>query len=46
MASETPARSLGINKGKIEVGYDADFIVVDEEFNLRYSVVGGRIYEC
>ena len=35
MASETPAKLLGIKKGKIEVGYDADFIVVDDEMNVK-----------
>ena len=34
MASENPARLMGLNKGKIEVGYDADFILVDNNFNL------------
>ena len=46
MASENPARSMGLNKGKIEVGFDADFILVDDKFNLKYSIVGGKIYEC
>ena len=31
MATQTPAKLLGIKKGKIEVGYDADFVVVDEK---------------
>lgn len=34
MATENPARLMGLNKGKIEVGYDADFILVDDKFNL------------
>ena len=34
MASENPARLMGLNKGKIEVGYDAEFILVDDNFNL------------
>ena len=42
MASEVPARLMGLNKGKIEVGLDADFIIVDESFNLVKSVVGGN----
>ena len=46
MASENPARQMGINKGKIEIGYDADFIIVDDSFNLKYTVLGGKIYEC
>lgn len=34
MASQTPAEMLQLPKGKIEVGYDADFIVVDSDLNL------------
>jgi N-acetylglucosamine-6-phosphate deacetylase len=34
MATETPAKLLGIKKGKIEVGYDADFVVIDDEINV------------
>lgn len=42
MASENPARSMGLNKGKIEVGYDADFIIVDNDFNLIKAIVRGE----
>ena len=42
MASENPARLMCLNKGKIEVGYDADFIVVDNEFNLLKTIVRGE----
>ena len=42
MASEVPAGMMGLNKGKIEVGYDADFIIVDEDFNLVKSIVRGE----
>ena len=31
MASETPAKLMGLNKGKIEIGFDADFITVDKD---------------
>ncbi|MBE6548784.1 MAG: N-acetylglucosamine-6-phosphate deacetylase, partial [Ruminococcaceae bacterium] len=43
MASETPARMLGLNSGKLEVGYDCDFIVLDEKMELASVVVGGKI---
>ncbi|MBQ7386821.1 MAG: N-acetylglucosamine-6-phosphate deacetylase [Clostridia bacterium] len=43
MASENPARLMGLNKGKIEVGYDADFIIVDEKFNLVRAIARGEI---
>lgn len=42
MASENPARLMGLNKGKIEVGYDADFIIVDGEFNLVKAIARGE----
>ena len=42
MASENPARMMGLNKGKIEVGYDADFLIVDEEFNLVRAIARGE----
>jgi N-acetylglucosamine-6-phosphate deacetylase len=34
MASDTPARLLGLNKGRIEVGYDADFCLVGEDYRF------------
>lgn len=34
MASETPARLLGEKRGVIAEGYVADFVVVDEEYNV------------
>ena len=43
MASENPARLMGLNKGRIEVGYDADFIIVDEDFNLIRAIARGEI---
>ena len=43
MASENPARYMGLNKGKIEVGYDADFIIVDNDFNLVRAIARGEV---
>lgn len=43
MASENPARLMGINKGRIEVGLDADFIIVDDDFNLVRAIARGEI---
>ena len=43
MATENPARLMGLNKGKIEVGYDADFIIVDDSFNLIRAIVRGEL---
>ena len=43
MASEVPATLMGLNKGKIAVGYDADYILVDRDFNLVRAVASGRV---
>ena len=45
MASTTPAEYMGLNKGKIEVGYDADFIVVTKNDELLKTVIGGEIFK-
>ena len=42
MASTTPAELMGLNKGRIEVGYDADFIIVDADFNLVRAIARGE----
>ena len=42
MASENPAKLMGLNKGKIEVGYDADFLIVDDDFNLVTAIARGE----
>ena len=42
MASENPARLMGLNKGKIEVGYDADFVIVDKDMNLVKAIARGE----
>ncbi|MBQ7377748.1 MAG: N-acetylglucosamine-6-phosphate deacetylase [Clostridia bacterium] len=39
MASETPAALLGLNKGRLEVGYDADFILTDENYSLLRTMI-------
>lgn len=43
MASQTPCELLGIKKGKIEVGYDADFIVLDDDYNVIHTVIDGNL---
>lgn len=42
MATENPAEMMGLNKGRIEVGYDADLIVVDGDFNLVRVIARGE----
>lgn len=43
-ASANPARELGLekDKGAIAVGKDADFFLMDKDFNVKATYVGGR----
>ena len=47
MASLVPAKSVGIDDvcGKLKVGYDADFIVLDQSLELKSTFIDGqRVY--
>lgn len=45
MASTTPARAIGMDHeiGSIEVGKKADFVFVDDKFNVKRVMLGGAI---
>jgi N-acetylglucosamine-6-phosphate deacetylase len=45
MASLGPAQLLGIEsrKGQLQVGSDADLIVVNADLSLRHVIAGGRL---
>lgn len=38
-----PARLLGLNKGALTVGGDADFVILDDDLNLLHTISAGRI---
>ncbi|MBR4072702.1 MAG: N-acetylglucosamine-6-phosphate deacetylase [Clostridia bacterium] len=44
-ATQTPAKMLGINKGKIKAGFDADLLIIDDEINLLNVIIGGKVYK-
>ncbi|MCV4231569.1 N-acetylglucosamine-6-phosphate deacetylase [Virgibacillus sp. LDC1] len=45
MASTTPARILDLSrKGKIEVGYDADLVLMDESYQVQWTMIEGKLY--
>jgi len=45
MASATPARILGLgHKGKIAPGYDADLVLLDEQYQVQWTMIEGRIH--
>lgn len=45
MASETPAKMLGLSCGKIVEGYDCDLIVLDDNNNIDTVIINGKIFE-
>ena len=44
MASLIPAKSVGIDDvcGKLKIGYDADFIVLDQSLDLKSTYLNGE----
>lgn len=42
MASETPAAYLGLPRGRIEPGFDADLILLEEDFRVADVILRGR----
>ncbi len=44
MATETPAKLLGVNKGVIAEGYDADLLIVDDELKLDTVIINGKVF--
>ena len=48
-ATINPARAIGVadRKGSIEVGKDADIVILDNEFNVKKTIIGGVVrYEA
>jgi N-acetylglucosamine-6-phosphate deacetylase len=43
LCSLNPARLLGLNKGEIAVGRDADLVVLNAALELQYTLVAGEV---
>lgn len=43
LCSANPARLLGLNKGEIAVGRDADLIILNDQLELLYTIVQGNV---
>ena len=41
--SRNPARLMGLNKGEIAVGQEADLIVLDKDLDLFYTIAAGQV---
>ena len=42
-ATKIPAQKLGVKKGELKVGYDADIVIFDENFSIVTSIVSGEV---
>ena len=45
MATETPAKMLRLNKGKIQEGYDADLLILNDDNSISDIIIGGKLYK-
>ena len=45
MLTENPADLLGLKKGYIKIGCDADFTVLDKDLNVINTIISGKINE-
>ncbi len=43
MATETPANSMGLNKGRVEEGFDADLLILNDDLTVDTVIIGGTI---
>ena len=41
--TKIPARKLGIHKGELREGYDADIVIFDENFSIISTIVSGKV---
>jgi N-acetylglucosamine-6-phosphate deacetylase len=41
--TKLPAQKLGLKKGELKVGYDADIVIFDEYFSIITTIIAGKI---
>ncbi len=41
--TKVPAQKLGVQKGELRVGYDADIVMFDEKFSIISTIINGKI---
>ena len=42
MATETPAQLLGVKKGRIAEGYDADLLILNDDISIDKVIIAGK----
>jgi N-acetylglucosamine-6-phosphate deacetylase len=45
MATETPATMIGVNKGQLKEGFDADFVVLNDDRTINGTYIAGNLYQ-
>lgn len=45
MASTAPAEMLGVNKGKIETGFDADLLILNDDMTIDKVIIAGKVFK-
>lgn len=43
-ATATPAKLLGVNKGYVKEGYDADLLIINENTEIETVIIGGEVW--
>jgi len=41
--TKIPAEKLGVKKGQLKKGYDADIVIFDEDFSIIITIVSGKV---
>jgi len=45
--TKSPAQKLGLKKGELKEGYDADIVIFDEDFSIITTIINGDVkYRC
>jgi N-acetylglucosamine-6-phosphate deacetylase len=45
--TKIPAQKLGLKKGELKKGYDADIVIFDEDFSIILTIINGEVkYRC
>lgn len=42
-ATENPARLMGLNKGTVAEGYDADLLIINDDITVDTVIIGGKV---
>ncbi|PTB83648.1 N-acetylglucosamine-6-phosphate deacetylase [Sulfurovum lithotrophicum] len=47
LVTKSPAQKLGVKKGELKKGYDADIVIFDKDFSIISTIINGDVkYRC